>query len=998
MADELIKAIAKSDLLQRKIALLKTDQRLTFSGLSGGAFAALLAVLAQIYPNLLAVTGSLEKAESLRQEIDLFTGRRSLLFPPPELMTADNFSETAGERLAILNEWALRRQTVVVAPLRAALSNCQPPASLRSQEISVGDELEREDFLARLVELGYRRFDIVGEKGEFSVRGGIIDIFPVNQPSALRLEFANDTVESIRRFDPYSQRSTEKVAAVSLLPAKEKPSTPFYNALPKGTLVVLVERLEVLRTAGEIDGQSAALKELDAKVRLELSSFAEPGEELLFQPVKSYLDDFAAVPKGALVVSRHPHRLREEPSLRVIEGKLSGGFSFNGLTVLSDKELFGETQAARKKSRPVKEGVADELLSDLKIGDFVVHENYGIGVYRGMKDLEIDGVSQEYLLLEFHGDDLLYVPPPMIGLVEKYSGGGDAKPRLSRLGSKEWLKTRSRVKKALRDMTQELTQLYAAREKFPGISFPPDDVWQQELEATFPYEETPDQLKAIAAVKKDMEANRPMDRLVCGDVGYGKTEVAIRAAAKAATAGKQVAILAPTTILVEQHFNNFKERFKNLPFVIEMLSRFRSPAEQKAIVKAVGEGGVDILIGTHRLLSKDLKFKDLGLLIVDEEQRFGVAHKEKLKQLKKTVDVLTLSATPIPRTLYFSLAGLREISLISTPPVDRSPIRTYILPFSEKVVREAIIREIDRGGQVYLVHNTVDKIMGLAARIKKLVPSARVTVGHGQMDEKKLEKTMKDFMERQYDVLVCTSIIESGLDITNVNTILIDNADRFGLSQLYQIRGRVGRSPVRAYAYLMYHPERTLTDLAMERLKAIQEFTALGSGYKLAMRDLEIRGSGNLLGAEQSGHIYEVGFDLYCELLEEAVREAKGEKVVAPREVEIDLKVEASIPPEYVTDDRQRIALYRRLNMITTLEGIEEIKGEFKDRFGPIPGPLLTLLRLVKLKVKALNSGVVSVKETGKLIRVEWLSGKSKLFKAAGEVIALAEKCLTAGN
>ncbi|OGC11741.1 transcription-repair coupling factor [candidate division WOR-1 bacterium RIFOXYA12_FULL_52_29] len=987
MLDKVLAAIAGSDLFRRSVARLKKNEKVSLTDLPGGAFAAVSAALAKDFPVVLVVASTVEKAEGLCQEIDLFIGGRTLHFPPPELFGADNFSETAGERLGILNELS-RRNLIVVASARAATSNCQPPKSLHPLEVTVGGEIERDGLLKKLVDFGYRRFDIVGERGEFSVRGGIVDVYPVNLERAVRLEFSGDTVESIRYFDPYSQRSTEKLAAVSVLPARESASIPFFKALPSGSLIVLAEKAE------------ASFKELGEAARVELSSFALPGEEGLCQPADSYLDRLALVPGEALLVSRHPHRLREELAGRaIIEGKLSGGFVINGLTVLSDKELFGEHQLARKKPAAAREGVADELLSDLKYGDFVVHENYGIGIYRGMKNMELGGATQEYLLIEFKNADLLYVPPTMIGLVEKYSGGGEAKPRLSRLGSNEWVKTRGRVKKALRDMTRELTVLYAAREKFPGASFPPDDVWQKELEATFPYEETIDQAKAIAAVKKDMEASRPMDRLVCGDVGYGKTEVAIRAAAKAASAGKQVAILAPTTILVEQHFNNFKERFKNLPFVIEMLSRFRSLRDQKAVARGLEFGGVDIVIGTHRLLSKDIKFRDLGLLIVDEEQRFGVAHKEKLKQLKKSVDVLTLSATPIPRTLYFSLAGLREISLITTPPVDRSPIRTYILPYSDDVLREAVVREIDRGGQVYFVHNTIDKIVGLAARLKKLVPSARVAVGHGQMDAKKLEKTMQEFMERKYDVLVCTSIIESGLDITNVNTIVIDNADRFGLSQLYQIRGRVGRSPVRAYAYLFYHPERGLSELALERLKAIQDFTALGSGYKLAMRDLEIRGSGNLLGAEQSGHIYEVGFDLYCELLEEAVREAKGEKVSPPREVEIDLKVEASIPPEYVTDDRQRVALYRRLNMISSLDGVEEIKGEFKDRFGPIPAPLETLLRIMRLKVKALNNEVKSVKEAGNLIKVEWQSGKAKLFKITGkDIISLAEKALTVGN
>ncbi|MFH1683603.1 MAG: transcription-repair coupling factor, partial [Candidatus Margulisiibacteriota bacterium] len=579
------------------------------------------------------------------------------------------------------------------------------------------------------------------------------------------------------------------------------------------------------------------------------------------------------------------------------------------------------------------------------------------------------------------------------GLVEKYSSGADFKPRLSRLGSRKWLRIKSNVKKTLKDMTKELLELYATRAKVSGYAFHADDIWQDELAGTFPFEETPDQQKAINEAKRDMEASRPMDRLVCGDVGYGKTEVAIRAAAKAVSAGKQVAILVPTTILAEQHFNNFKKWFKYSPFVVEMLSRFKSKKEQADIVKSLNLGGVDIVIGTHRLLSKDVQFKDLGLLIIDEEQRFGVAHKEKVKKFKKTVDVLTLTATPIPRTLYLSLSGARDMSIINTPPVDRSPIRTYVLPWSEAVIREAILRELDRGGQIYFLHNFVETIDGVAAKIKKLIPEAKVAVGHGQMSEKELEKTMLGFLDRKFDVLVCTSIIESGLDITNVNTILIDQSDRFGLSQLYQIRGRVGRSAVRAYAYLFYNPQKIMTDQALERLKAIQEFTALGSGYKLAMRDLEIRGAGNLLGAQQSGHVMEVGFDLYCELLEEAVREVKGIAEVSPREVTIDLKVEAFIPEDYVTDDRQRIALYRRMNLLSTREQVDEIKKELADRFGKVPAKLSVLFDILYLRVRSLELGVRSIKEEDGKIIIEKVSGKRKKLEIKGrDKIKLAEK------
>src|SRR3989338_8034150 len=722
----------------------------------------------------------------------------------------------------------------------------------------------------------------------------------------------------------------------------------------------------------------------EKKKQITLSAFLASGEETSFVAPLNYVGKVEEIPQDALIISKHAARLRDEIDNEIIEGSLRGGFVIANSQILSDREIFGEETVFRKAKPLSKEGVADELLADLKIGDYVVHENYGIGLYRGMSSLEIDGIKQEYLLIGFADEDKVYVPPSMAGLVEKYSSGADFKPKLSRLSSKQWLRTKGRVKNRLRNITKELLELYAAREKLSGFAFPADNVWQVELEGTFPYTETPDQGKAIVETKQDMEQSRPMDRLVCGDVGYGKTEVAIRAAAKAVSACKQVAVLVPTTILAEQHYNNFRERLKSFPVVVEMLSRFKSKADQIKIVKAAAVGGVDIVIGTHRLLQKDIKFMDLWLVIVDEEQRFGVAHKEKLKQAKQSVDVLTLSATPIPRTLYLSLSGARDISTIHTPPIDRSPIRTYVIPWNEAVIREAVLREIDRRGQIYFLHNFVETIDGVASRIKKIVPEARVGMAHGQMSGKVLEKTMIEFLDRKFDLLACTSIIESGMDITNVNTILIDQADRFGLSQLYQIRGRVGRSAARAYAYLFYHPQKVMTDQALERLKAIQEFTALGSGYKLAMRDLEIRGAGNLLGAEQSGHVVEGGFDLYCELLEEAVREVKGIKEATPREVTVDLKIEAYIPEAYIPDDRQRIAVYRRLNLLAEKKGVDEMKKELEDRFGGIPDKLAKLFDVLYLKVKALKAGIRSIKEQDGQIIVEKLTGQVKRVEIKG--------------
>jgi transcription-repair coupling factor len=953
---EAVDALRKSPYFSRRLSLLEKGEKIVFPGLVGSSGALVLAALAGIYKDQLIITSSTRSAEELKQEIALLSGVEPLIFPAGD----------AGARLKILHNWLSAKEQVVVAPHRAAAEKTVSKDRLKKKGLvlRVGEEIGFEKLISRLVNLDYKRFDIVGERGEFSVRGGMVDIFPTNQLQPLRMELVGERIASLRAFDPYSQRSTEKIKEGLVLPAAEEGEGSIIDFLPKGALVI-------------VDG----LIEVDFEVNVRLSPFLIEGEKPFFSRAKTYIDSLENIPPESMVFSRHGARIPRA----VISGELREGFIFDGREILSDKELFGEEFIPQKKEKTVKEGVADELLSDLKPGDFVVHENYGIGIYHGIQKLDMEGTPLEYLLVEYAGGDKLFVPPLMIGLVEKYSGGREAHPRLSRLGSREWQRTCGRVKQSLRDMTEELLQLYAERGKIPGFAFPQDDLWQKELEATFPYEETPDQAGAIVSVKKDMESSRPMDRLVCGDVGYGKTEVALRAAAKAAAAGKQVAVLAPTTILVEQHYNNFKQRFQNFPLVVEMLSRFRSQKEQKRTMQLLSSGGVDMVIGTHRLLSKDIKFRDLGLLIIDEEQKFGVAHKEKLKRLKKSVDVLTLTATPIPRTLYFSLSGIREMSMISTPPVDRSPIRTYVLPFSEAVIREAVRTELDRGGQVYFVHNYVETIGGVAAKIKKLVPEARIAVGHGQMDEKALEKTMLDFLGRKFDILVCTAIIESGLDIPSVNTILIDRADRFGLSQLYQIRGRVGRSAVKAQAYLFYHPARSLTDQAVERLKAIQEFTALGSGYKLAMRDLEIRGAGNLLGAEQSGHIYEVGFDLYCELLDEAMKEIKGEKVLAPRTVEIDLKVEGAIPDDYVPDERQRIALYRRMNLIASDTAIKELREEMEDRFGRIPLQLQTLLRLLMLKVRSLELGVRSIKEEKGKMRIEWFSKKTKSIETGRE-------------
>lgn len=639
----------------------------------------------------------------------------------------------------------------------------------------------------------------------------------------------------------------------------------------------------------------------------------------------------------------------------ITRGTLSGGFDLVSarLAVISEKDIYGQRAKSRRRSRVrVKQEAARRMepFVDLKVGDYVVHVNHGIGKYMGVVPLDIGGIRKEYLLIKYSGEDKLYVPSDQVGLLQKYLGAEAGVPKLSRLGGTEWAKAKGRVKQAVREIADDLLKLYAARETARGHAFSPDTPWQKDFEAAFPYEETPDQLKAIEDVKRDMERPRPMDRLLCGDVGYGKTEVALRAAFKAVMDGKQVAVLVPTTILAQQHYNTFRERFSRYPVRVEMLSRFRSAKEQRRIIEDLAKGKVDIVIGTHRLVQNDVKFHDLGLLVVDEEQRFGVAHKEKLKQMRTNVDVLTLTATPIPRTLHMSLIGVRDTSILETPPENRFPVQTYVLEEDPVMIREAIRREIGRGGQVYFVHNRIVDLDAVASWLHELVPEARLAVAHGQMKEDELEQVMLEFMEGNYDVLVCTTIIENGLDIPNANTLIVKEADNFGLAQLYQLRGRVGRSTRIAYAYFTFRKDKVLNEVAEKRLAAIREFTEFGSGYKIAMRDLEIRGAGNLLGAEQHGHIAAVGFDMYCRLLEEAIQEARGETVDRPVDTVVELPVEAYIPDHYIPDTNQKVELYRRIAKIIDEEQLMEIEEELVDRFGDLPEPVRNLVEVARLK------------------------------------------------
>jgi len=1036
------------------------DKRLLVGGLNSGSRGLFLSSLSRKSDRtILVIASAIADAEDLAKDIAAYSNQKDgvLYYPQLDVFPFEDASpdkDITSQRLDILNRLIDGNVPIVVTTIRALAERTIAIDDLKKNRISInaGGTMNRDGFIKKLVEFGYIRQTIVGERGEVSVRGGIIDVFSSSYDRPLRIELVGDKVESIRFFDPVSQITTGTTEDATLLPAREillnddlrhragnllekdeginkiidgvyfegmeyyvsllyKEFPTLIDHLPKDCIVFLDDRLGSDNSLSKLIDESEEIRNSEIPIKGKLKS--EGRYYLSFNDIERLLADKMMIERGGGGISfdlRDPEnffgkldsfadRIRQEAEKRpvfivsaqagrlndifsekgiassrinvvpekfnkgiyVLFGDLSSGFDSAGAAVFTDREIFAELKPRERFLAKPKEGVSSKLLSELDIGDHVVHINHGIGIYRGLTRLDVAGAIQEYIDIEYAEGDRLYVPLHLMGMVQKYSSLGEHRPKINRLGGAEWLKTISKAKGSIKELTSDLIEIYSERKRLKGINFPPDNPWQIELEQSFPYEETPDQQKAVTEVKSDMESDRPMDRLVCGDVGYGKTEVAIRAAFKAATSGKQVAVLVPTTVLAEQHFRNFSNRFKSFPVVIEMLSRFKSAKEQGSIIKSLAAGAIDMIIGTHRLLQDDVVFKDLGLLIVDEEQRFGVAHKEKIKKLKKTVDVLTLSATPIPRTLYMAISGAKDMSMINTPPLDRSPIKTYLYEWNEGIIHEAILRELERGGQIYFVHNYVRDIGKVAELVRKLVPAARIAVAHGQMQEKELESVMIDFLNRRSDVLVCSTIIESGIDIPSVNTIIIDGAERLGLSQLYQLRGRVGRSSVRAYAYLLYRKEKILTDTALERLKAIQEFTALGSGYKLAMKDLEIRGAGNILGPEQHGHILSIGFELYCDLLEETVKEIKRLPEEERERTYVDLKVNAFIPQDYIPDEKQRIAIYRRMNFLSSFNELEELKKELRDRFGRIPNQLENLCEIIVLKIKATKKRIASI-------------------------------------
>jgi len=1068
--------------------LAKGSRRLTLAGLTGSSPAFLLARLLAESPELFVViTSDGDTAEELCREIRFFSEspQEVLHFPAWDVTPLDAASphpNVTGERLNTLCCLMDRRPRIVVAPYAACVQKVIPRQTLGdlSQYLVAGEEVPREELLEKLVKLGYSPVPLVEDRGSFAIRGGILDIFPPSLDNPVRIEFFGDFVETIRSFDPLTQRSLNPLEELVLLPSREVVLTAevmrsfsgrlkrlcddidipvprrrelveqlqsaiyppgIENLLPlfhapletmfdyAGEKLVTVlldpEGVEEARQEwlGELENSRSRALEQDRIIcdqaeqflageetlaerfpgrhllipRLELHS-AEEGERFDFGVERNADLKVAITPDGEGVMKPLAARLaawqtsgekvfipchqqgqiqrlmgllepfelplhlsergfapclqHRDAGITLLTGDISRGFRLPSakLVVVAEEELFGK-RVRRRGISEVKKKQLLTSLAELKIGDHMVHLDFGVGLYRGLQHLELSGVAGDFLLLEYAGGDRLYLPMDRMALVQRYIGAEGVEPRVDRLGGAAWDKAKAKAREAVEEMAAELLEIYAARQMQKGHAFsPPDDLYR-EFEASFAWDETPDQLSAIEDVLGDMISERPMDRLVCGDVGYGKTEVAMRGAFKAVMDGRQVAVLVPTTVLAQQHLESFRERFREYPVNVEMLSRFRTPKEQKTILADVASGRVDVIIGTHRLLQKDVQFKELGLLIVDEEQRFGVAHKERLKKFRSTVDLLTLTATPIPRTLYMSMMGIRDLSIIDTPPVDRLAIKTMVARFSEELIREAVMRELRRGGQVFFVHNRVQSIGAMAEHLGRIVPEARIAVAHGQMDEGELEKVMLGFMHGETNLLLCTTIIESGLDIPSANTLIVNRADAFGLAQLYQLRGRVGRSKVRAFAYFLIPAEGAIPADSRERLKILQDISELGAGFRIATHDLEIRGAGDILGAKQSGQIAAVGFELFTELLEETIQRLKGEERLDQVEPELKLRIPAFIPEDYVKDANQRLVIYKKLTQLHGEDEVGEVLAELTDRYGKPPLAVEYLLELMKLRI-----------------------------------------------
>jgi transcription-repair coupling factor (superfamily II helicase) len=1099
LVSELLARIARRPALEEACdKLRRLGGEVRMAGLTDSAKALMVPlVFAELGRPAFLLVDSNQRSEALLEPVRWFysavtgkPGRRVAHLPMHDVLPYENRSphaEISEDRAVALWRLATSEVDVLIAPVQAALWRMRErgfyPGLARA--IERDQSIAHEELIGFLASAGYEKHVSCEMPGQFAIRGGIIDVYSPETPQPVRIELMADTVESIRAFDPNTQRSTNPIERTVLLPltemqrraevlerqrvgsgtgrADDTAPAGFYAGwefrempreerpgvlfdLADDPVIVLDEpalldaAIEKYRTrlAEAFDKAEDPLAEpppryvlnadewslaqqLFPQLAIERLGLVREGTAYLTmrtQPTERYHGDVAAfmnVVRGRLSAGEHvmvsaastgelerfadicheyeiPYalgeleenvtvsRLAEEasssssaPAMVLVKAPLGEGVVFPEAQVViyGEADLFEMLPAQRPRARPKTASFFSDF-SDLKPGDYVVHVDHGIGQFEGLRQVVVEGATGEFMFLKYAGDAKLYVPLARIDLVQKYQSLGGVEPVLDRLGTTVWETRKTRVRKSVSDMAEKLLALYAERKTAPGHSFPPDSNWQREFEDAFEFQETPDQQRAIEDVKRDMEASLPMDRLLCGDVGYGKTEVAMRAAFKSLADGKQVAVLAPTTVLAFQHLETFKRRFAAFPMRIEMLSRFRTDKEQKKTLEELEAGKVDVVIGTHRLLSKDVKFHDLGLLVVDEEQRFGVAHKERLKEMRKNVDVLTMSATPIPRTLHMSLVGLRDMSLIETPPKDRLAIQTTVAPFSETLVQRVIEEELAREGQVFFVHNRVESIASLASMVKRLVPRARVVVGHGQMRESELEKVMLKFVRNEVDILVSTTIIENGLDIPRANTILINRADRMGLSELYQLRGRVGRSNQRAYAYLLVPNEGTLTPIARQRLAALQEFSDLGAGFRIAALDLELRGAGNLLGSEQHGHIEAVGFDMYCQMMERAVAEKKGEAVTPERRATLNLGQEIRIPPEYIESENLRLRIYKRIASVASEAERVEVTRELEDRFGPPPPAVANLLEYAVVKALAEKLLVATVDRRGDQIAIKF--------------------------
>mgnify|MGYP001163281468 CR=1 FL=1 len=1030
------------------------------------------------------------RASRAASDLSFFVNKRIYVLPSDDekLITYEAKNrDTMLERLKIMKALSSGEDCIVVAPATAVIKHL-PPVSVWNRagiEVAAGSDLDLRSVMTSLIDMGYERLPMVYAKGQFSMRGDIIDVFTPYAESPFRIELFDTEVESIRTFDPDTQRSINDLNKISIFPAQliirdqkafsraEKKIRTLYRSLDERREALLddienltnIQNLEIYMdyfydktdrlwdymTGGTVivddpnrvyellEGHDREIK-TDFEVYLEKGHFVgsdlknfpdkkdflkiyDLSEVRLLSPMPNRIKGADKLDEVKNIVSRQvlsyngkmdllerdleryvkngykvtivcssDERVRnmedflDRADLRtriwVRQGILSSGMEFpeKKICYITDGDIFGDYKYKRRRRRTSRGGEPIKSFSDITKGDYVVHEAHGIGKFIGLKQLTVQGEHKDYLQIKYAGNDMLYVPVEQMDIIQKYVGSEGTAPKISKLNGKEWRTTKARAKASIANMAEELLQISAERQNNPGYSFGPDTVWQKEFEEDFPYEETPDQLRCIEEIKRDMESTKVMDRLLCGDVGYGKTEVAARAMFKCAAEGKQAAVLVPTTILASQHYATLKERFEKFPFTVQMMSRFRTDKEIEATIAGLKDGSVDVVIGTHRLLSGDVRFKDLGLLVIDEEQRFGVQHKEAIKKLRANVDVLTLSATPIPRTLHMSLLGIRDMSLIAEPPDDRYPVQTYVVEEDDYIIAEAIERELDRGGQVFVVYNRVNGVYKIAEKIDRLVPGKRIAVGHGRMNESKLEDVMMGFVAGEYDILVATTIIENGIDIPNANTVIIIDADKFGLSQLYQIRGRVGRTNRLAYAYLLHKKDKVLSEVAEKRLRAIKDFTEFGAGFKIAMRDLEIRGAGNILGTEQSGHIVSVGYELYCKLVDDAVKALKGEVVTDEREEpQLDIRASALIPDRYIGDELTKLSMYKKIAAVRTEADANDMIEELTDRFGDVPAETKNLIKAARIKYIAEEQKIKKIIQRDKRIMFDY--GKTSGIK-----------------